>query len=90
MIGPVQQQHVGMDHTMHSYVAEVRPFTGRPVSGNEDEPHKLKDAVQGIQSQPTPSTADLDGLVAEIQAHNANCEAFGNWVAMDPRQSELV
>ncbi|KAL3132133.1 hypothetical protein ABBQ32_008743 [Trebouxia sp. C0010 RCD-2024] len=49
------QQHLGLDHRTHSYVAEVHPATGQPVSANEDEPHKLKNVVQGIQSQPRPS-----------------------------------
>ncbi|KAL3132049.1 hypothetical protein ABBQ32_008666 [Trebouxia sp. C0010 RCD-2024] len=62
-----QQQHLGLGHRTHSYVAEVHPATGQPVSAKEDEPHNLKIAMEGIQSQPTPSTADLDALVAEIQ-----------------------
>ncbi len=64
-------QQEGLDLSLHSCFPRRHPVTGRPLYVLEDEPHKIKNANQGIQRQVIKSMArpELHSLIATIKAH---------------------
>ena len=62
-------QQEGLDLSVHSCFPRRHPVTGRPLYVFEDEPHKIKNANQGIQRQVIKSRPELHSLIATIKAH---------------------
>lgn len=62
-------QQEGLDLSVHSCFPRRYPVTGRPLYVFEDEPHKIKNANQGIQRQVIKSRPELHSLIATIKAH---------------------
>lgn len=62
-------QQEGLDLSVHSCFPRRHPVTGRPLYVFEDEPHKIKNANQGIQRQVIKSRPELHSLIATSKAH---------------------
>ena len=43
-----QSHQKGLDLSLHGYCPDVHPVTKHPIYAWEDEPHKLKNLMQGI------------------------------------------
>lgn len=87
-----EAQLSGFDMAMHGYTPDTNADTKQPIYAWEDEPHKLKNLMQGLQQQQLTKAMDqeVNQLVIKIKQHRAATPDSAKWAPMPPQYHELL
>ena len=87
-----EAQLSGFAMAMHGYTPDTNAATKQPIYAWEDEPHKLKTLMQGLQQQQLTKAMDqeVNQLVSKIKQHTAATPDSAKWAPMPPQHHELL
>ena len=86
-------QSTGLERALDSCCPDVQPESQQHVYSFEDEPQKLKNMMQGIQTQhiPTSQEPEIKRISAAIQRHFAELSSTDSeWCLMPPQQQDSL